>query len=284
MIVGQPSALDGDDVEQTDRRDGGVRVTAATDVHRRRQLDGRRGVGVADLGHLGAAGQHGPHELADEHGVVAAVVDVAGPEHRVLHLAHQRRRRRPRGVRGGTSSAPGRSPSRARCARRGPARRPAVGVVEAEGAECLEPVGAAGVPRLGRQPAGHQLQLRGDQLGGVDDGHRSHATTSAGAWRMGETRPVIIVSGTFEVDPARRDEFLAERHERMRTSRAEAGCLEYTFSADPLDPGRVLLFERWEVRPSSMPTSPARPARRRRWRRAGTRSRSTTWSASAPRR
>jgi len=62
---------------------------------------------------------------------------------------------------------------------------------------------------------------------------------------MGETRPVIIVSGTFEVDPARRDEFLAERHQRMRTSRAEAGCLEYTFSADPLDPGRVLLFERW---------------------------------------
>jgi quinol monooxygenase YgiN len=56
---------------------------------------------------------------------------------------------------------------------------------------------------------------------------------------------VIIVSGTFEVDPARRDEFLAERHERMRSSRAEAGCLEYTFSADPLDAGRVLLFERW---------------------------------------
>jgi quinol monooxygenase YgiN len=57
---------------------------------------------------------------------------------------------------------------------------------------------------------------------------------------------VIIVSGTFEVDPGQRDEFLAERHERMRSSRAEAGCLEYTFSADPLDPGRVLLFERWE--------------------------------------
>ena len=56
---------------------------------------------------------------------------------------------------------------------------------------------------------------------------------------------MVIVIGTFAVDPARRDEFLAERHQRMRTSRAEAGCLEYTFSADPLDPGRVLLFERW---------------------------------------
>ena len=57
---------------------------------------------------------------------------------------------------------------------------------------------------------------------------------------------MIIVSGTFEVDPASRDDFLAERLDRMRTSRAEAGCLEYTFSADPLEPGRVVLFERWE--------------------------------------
>ncbi len=57
---------------------------------------------------------------------------------------------------------------------------------------------------------------------------------------------MIIVSGTFQVDPLRRDEFLGERHEAMRSSRAEAGCLEYTFSADPLDAGRVLLFERWE--------------------------------------
>jgi hypothetical protein len=31
----------------------------------------------------------------------------------------------------------------------------------------------------------------------------------------------------------------------MRTSRAELGCLEYTLSADPTDPGRVMLFERW---------------------------------------
>jgi quinol monooxygenase YgiN len=56
---------------------------------------------------------------------------------------------------------------------------------------------------------------------------------------------MIIVGGTFEVDPHKREEFLVGRHEVMRTSRAEEGCLEYTFSADPLDPGRVLLFERW---------------------------------------
>jgi len=56
---------------------------------------------------------------------------------------------------------------------------------------------------------------------------------------------VVIVAGTFEVDPEQREAFIASRLDRMRTSRAETGCLEYTFSADPLDPGRVVLFERW---------------------------------------
>jgi quinol monooxygenase YgiN len=61
-----------------------------------------------------------------------------------------------------------------------------------------------------------------------------------------EEEHVIIVGGSFEMDPEQRDAFLAERHERMRTSRSEDGCLEYTFAADPLEPGRVVLFERWE--------------------------------------
>jgi quinol monooxygenase YgiN len=57
---------------------------------------------------------------------------------------------------------------------------------------------------------------------------------------------MIIVGGTFEVEPDQREEFLASRHDGMRRSRAEPGCLEYTLSPDPLDPGRVMLFERWE--------------------------------------
>ena len=94
--------------------------------------------------------QDGPDELADEDGVVAAVVDVAGPEHRVLHLAHQRV--------GGVSQGFGAVRHRHLVDRRaGPAVHDvdlhadlAVGIVEAERAECLEPIGAAGVPRLGR--------------------------------------------------------------------------------------------------------------------------------------
>jgi quinol monooxygenase YgiN len=57
---------------------------------------------------------------------------------------------------------------------------------------------------------------------------------------------MVIVGGTFEVDPSQREQFLACRLEMMRESRAEPGCLEYTFAPDPLHKGRVILFERWE--------------------------------------
>ncbi len=57
---------------------------------------------------------------------------------------------------------------------------------------------------------------------------------------------VLIVAGTFMVEPADRDAFIQYRIDTMRNSRAEAGCHEYTFSADPIDPARVLLFERWD--------------------------------------
>jgi quinol monooxygenase YgiN len=56
---------------------------------------------------------------------------------------------------------------------------------------------------------------------------------------------MVIVGGTFEFDPQQREAFLASRYEIMRTSRAEPGCLEYTFAADPIDSGRVVLYERW---------------------------------------
>ena len=56
---------------------------------------------------------------------------------------------------------------------------------------------------------------------------------------------MVIVGGTFELDPELRDKFIESRGDMMRTSRGEAGCIEYTFCADPLDPSRVVLFEKW---------------------------------------
>jgi quinol monooxygenase YgiN len=57
---------------------------------------------------------------------------------------------------------------------------------------------------------------------------------------------MLIVAGEFIVDAERREEFLREREASMVTSRGEDGCVDYVFSADPLIPGRVVLFERWE--------------------------------------
>jgi quinol monooxygenase YgiN len=56
---------------------------------------------------------------------------------------------------------------------------------------------------------------------------------------------MLIVAGWFEVDPGDRDAFLASRADSMTRSRSEPGCLEYVFSADPMVPGRVVLYECW---------------------------------------
>jgi quinol monooxygenase YgiN len=56
---------------------------------------------------------------------------------------------------------------------------------------------------------------------------------------------MLIVAGHFDVDPAERDAFLEGRVEAMKKTRTEGGCLEYVMSADPVDPTRVMLFERW---------------------------------------
>jgi quinol monooxygenase YgiN len=75
---------------------------------------------------------------------------------------------------------------------------------------------------------------------------------------------MLIIAGTFEVDPARRDEFIVQKEAGMRESRAEAGCIDYVLSADPLEPGRVYLFERWESKEHLAPhlarlSAPAAP-------------------------
>jgi quinol monooxygenase YgiN len=56
---------------------------------------------------------------------------------------------------------------------------------------------------------------------------------------------VLIVAGTFTVDPDRRAEFLEGRVASITASRRDRGCLQYAMSADALDPGVVRLFEVW---------------------------------------
>ena len=59
---------------------------------------------------------------------------------------------------------------------------------------------------------------------------------------------MLIVAGTFTVEPGRHAEFLESRLEAIRTSRGEQGCLHYAMSADAVDPAVVRLFEVWSSR------------------------------------
>jgi len=63
--------------------------------------------------------------------------------------------------------------------------------------------------------------------------------------RVGEGA-VIVVAGYIQVKPEDREAFLSSRQEAIARSRREEGCLEYAFSADSTDPGRVRVFEIWE--------------------------------------
>lgn len=57
---------------------------------------------------------------------------------------------------------------------------------------------------------------------------------------------MVIVAGVIDVEPGERDRFLHAKAAQQAAARAEAGCLEYAFSADLAEPGRVRLFEIWE--------------------------------------
>jgi quinol monooxygenase YgiN len=58
----------------------------------------------------------------------------------------------------------------------------------------------------------------------------------------------IIVSGTLHVDPAQRAAFLDARVPILAHARDAPGCLDFSLSPDPLDPGRVNVYERWRSR------------------------------------
>lgn len=57
---------------------------------------------------------------------------------------------------------------------------------------------------------------------------------------------MIMVAGHLIVDPADRDSYLAECATVVRQARAAPGCQDFAISADLVDPGRVVVYERWE--------------------------------------
>ena len=57
---------------------------------------------------------------------------------------------------------------------------------------------------------------------------------------------MIIIAGTVDVDPDRRDAALEAGRPHMEATRQFPGCIDYVWSADLLVPGRIYVFERWE--------------------------------------
>ncbi|SIN35184.1 putative quinol monooxygenase [Micromonospora cremea] len=57
---------------------------------------------------------------------------------------------------------------------------------------------------------------------------------------------MLIIAGSLHVDPAGRDDYLSGCGDVIAQARATAGCLDFLLAADPLDPGRIHVYERWE--------------------------------------
>ena len=59
---------------------------------------------------------------------------------------------------------------------------------------------------------------------------------------------MIIVEGTVRIEPARLEAARPAMEKMVMASRAEAGCIDYAYAVDLLDPGLVRVSERWADR------------------------------------
>ncbi len=58
---------------------------------------------------------------------------------------------------------------------------------------------------------------------------------------------MLIIAGSLILDPADRAAFLAANADVVGQAREATGCLDFVQAADPLDPSRVNIFERWDT-------------------------------------
>lgn len=58
---------------------------------------------------------------------------------------------------------------------------------------------------------------------------------------------MLVLAGTAQIDPARRDAVIAAVVETMKQMRKGAGCISFVCSADLEDPNRLRIFLEWET-------------------------------------
>lgn len=57
---------------------------------------------------------------------------------------------------------------------------------------------------------------------------------------------MIIIAGHLTVDPADRDRYLELVADVAPQARKAPGCLDFVQAADPIEPGRINIYERWD--------------------------------------
>lgn len=57
---------------------------------------------------------------------------------------------------------------------------------------------------------------------------------------------MIIVAGEFRLPPERMAEARIAMERVVRATRAEVGCIAYSYAEDVLDPGLIRVFEQWD--------------------------------------
>lgn len=57
---------------------------------------------------------------------------------------------------------------------------------------------------------------------------------------------MLIIAGHLVVSEADRDAYVAACVPIVEAARAAAGCLDFSITADTVDPTRVRIYERWE--------------------------------------
>ncbi|TGT46182.1 putative quinol monooxygenase [Mesorhizobium sp. M8A.F.Ca.ET.165.01.1.1] len=61
---------------------------------------------------------------------------------------------------------------------------------------------------------------------------------------------MLLIIGTIRLPLGRLDEARPVMERMVRASRAEDGCLEYSYAQDVLDPGLIRVTEVWRDRPA----------------------------------
>ena len=57
---------------------------------------------------------------------------------------------------------------------------------------------------------------------------------------------MLIIAGHLVVDRIDRDSYVAECAKAIEAARVAPGCLDFSITADSIDPARIRIFERWD--------------------------------------